>query len=72
MTWQQRLCALVLAGGAVVAGCGNDTLPQGSDLSGTEPVQDLSGFFGTCNANPDPCCQHPTAPGCPSDGGTHD
>lgn len=71
MTWQQRLAALVLAGGALaVAGCGDDSaMHGGQDLS----VVDMAvNVIGTCNGNPDPCCLHPTGPTCPRDGGTHD
>jgi hypothetical protein len=56
MTWQQRLRALTLAGGALVAGCNNGLPPQGGgDMAST----DLS-FSFVCNANPDPCCNDPT------------
>jgi hypothetical protein len=72
VSWQLRLRVLILAGGVAVAGCGDDTAQHGGfDLTGVAP-EDLSDFFGTCNANPDPCCARPTAPGCLGDGGTHD
>ena len=71
MSWQQRLRALVLAGGAIVAaGCDGDLPRQLSyDMGSTDFASNVQ---GVCNANPDPCCLHPTEPGCPSDGGARD
>ncbi len=68
MTWQQRLRALVLAGGALAAvGCGDDVAVHG----GTDMAVsgDMTYTFGCANGNPDPCCFHPDMKGCPSDGG---
>jgi len=71
MTWKERLRALVLAGGALVAiaGCDDDSAQHGGvDMA----PQDFAFSFGLCNANPDPCCLHPDMKGCASDGGAGD
>lgn len=71
MSWKERLAALVLAGGALVAvgGCDDGADHGGADLS----VHDMAFSFGTCNANPDPCCLHPDMKGCGiTDGGAGD
>jgi len=69
MTWQQRLRALVLAGGALVAaGCDDDVTATTVDMAST----DMAYSLGVCNANPDPCCLHPDMKGCISDGGAGD
>ena len=77
MSWQRRLRAFVLAGGAlaggalVAAGCVDDGLsPRAADMA--IPGGDMTYVFGCANGAPDPCCLHPTSKGCPSDGGSHD
>ena len=71
MTWQQRLGAILLAGGVLVAGCGDDeALHGGADLA-IGGGGDMTYQF-VCNGNPDPCCLHPELPQCPKDGGAGD
>jgi hypothetical protein len=69
MTWKERLCALVLAGGALAAvGCDDTTTPAPpTDMASADMAYQF-----VCNGNPDPCCLHPDMKGCPSDGGMGD
>jgi hypothetical protein len=66
MSWRRRIIELVLAGGTL-AGCGDKPTVITNNF---EQVDMAMPYPPVCNANPDPCCLHPTLPECLADGGT--